>query len=99
MWKTNEQSGNALPVTQHNAEREAAAERVELHTADMRHLPFSHGLFDLAVSSMAITISRTLGEGSRLCTVASDREVRKSASNNVGACRGNLGAQHWQVLK
>jgi ubiquinone/menaquinone biosynthesis C-methylase UbiE len=54
VWKTNEQSGNALPVTQHNAQREAVAERVELHTADMRHLPFSHGLFDLVVSSMAI---------------------------------------------
>jgi len=54
VWKTNEQSCNALSVTQHNAEREAVAERVELHTADMRHLPFSHGLFDLVVSSMAI---------------------------------------------
>ncbi len=54
VWKTNEQSGNALPVTQHNAKREAVAERVELHTADMRHLPFSSGLFDLVVSSMAI---------------------------------------------
>jgi arsenite methyltransferase len=54
VWKTNEQSGNALSVTEHNAKREAVAERVELHTADMRHLPFSHGLFDLVVSSMAI---------------------------------------------
>jgi ubiquinone/menaquinone biosynthesis C-methylase UbiE len=54
VWKTNEQSGNALPVTQHNAKREAVAERVELHTADMQHLPFSHGLFDLVVSSMTI---------------------------------------------
>jgi len=67
VWKTNEQSCNALSVTQHNAEREAVAERVELHTADMRHLPFSHGLFDLVVSSMAITEAvRVLKPGGRL---------------------------------
>src|SRR5215471_16042205 len=41
VWKANEQSGNALSVTQQNAEREGVAERVALHTADMRQLPFS----------------------------------------------------------
>src|SRR5262249_2035059 len=54
VWKANEQSGNALSVTQQNAEREGVAERVDLHTADMRQLPFSDASFDLAVSSMAI---------------------------------------------
>ena len=54
VWKTNEQSGNALAVTEANAEREGVAERVALHTADMRHLPFNDDLFDLVVSSMAI---------------------------------------------
>lgn len=54
VWKTNEQSGNALSVTQQNAEREGVAELVTLHTADMRHLPFSDGSFDLVVSSLAI---------------------------------------------
>jgi arsenite methyltransferase len=54
VWKTNEQSGNALAVTQQNAEREGVAERVELRTADMQLLPFSDGSFDLVVSSLAI---------------------------------------------
>lgn len=54
IWKTREQSGNALAVTQQNAEREGVAERVTLHTADMRHLPFTDASFDLIVSSMAI---------------------------------------------
>lgn len=52
--KVNEQSGNALSVTQQNAEREGVAGNVALHTADMRQLPFSDGSFDLAVSSLAI---------------------------------------------
>ena len=54
VWKANEQSGNALSVTQQNAEREGVAGRVALHTADMRQLPFSDGSFDLVVSSLAI---------------------------------------------
>jgi arsenite methyltransferase len=54
VWKANEQSGNALSVTQQNAELEGVAGRVALHTADMQHLPFSDGSFDLVVSSLAI---------------------------------------------
>ena len=54
VWKEAEQSGNALWVTEHNAKLEGVAERVVLHTADMRHLPFSDASFDLVVSSMAI---------------------------------------------
>jgi arsenite methyltransferase len=54
IWNAQEQSGNALAVTQQNAEREGVAARVSLHTADMRHLPFSDHTFDLIVSSLAI---------------------------------------------
>lgn len=54
VWRTHEQSGNALSVTQMNAQREGVAERVALHTADMRHLPFPDASFDLVVSSLAI---------------------------------------------
>jgi arsenite methyltransferase len=54
VWRANEQSGNALSVTQRNAELEGVAGRVELHTADARHLPFPDDSFDLAVSSLAI---------------------------------------------
>lgn len=54
IWNTKEQSGNASSVTQRNAEQERVAERVELHTADTRKLPFADSSFDLVVSSMAI---------------------------------------------
>ncbi|HEV2583447.1 MAG TPA: methyltransferase domain-containing protein [Ktedonobacteraceae bacterium] len=54
VWKANEQSGNALSVTQQNAQREGVAGSVALHTADMQQLPFPDGSFDLVVSSLAI---------------------------------------------
>ena len=54
VWRTHEQSGNALSVAQQNAEREGVASRVVLHTADMRRLPFPDASFDLVLSSMAI---------------------------------------------
>jgi arsenite methyltransferase len=54
VWRANEQSGNALSVTQGNAELEGVADRVELYTADMRQLPFPDGYFDVVVSSVAI---------------------------------------------
>src|SRR6266853_2572517 len=71
VWKTNEQSGNALAITQQNAEREGVAERVELRTADMQHLPFPDGSFDLVVSSLAIHNIR-------------NPEGRKQAINEAG---------------
>jgi len=54
IWSTMDQSGNAEQVTRQNAEREGVAERVELHSADMRDLPFDDGSFDVVVSSLAI---------------------------------------------
>jgi ubiquinone/menaquinone biosynthesis C-methylase UbiE len=54
LWKTSDQSGNALAVTRRNAEREGVAARVALHTADMRALPFPDASFDLVLSSLAI---------------------------------------------
>ncbi len=54
LWKTYEQSGNALSVTQQNAQREAVADRVALQTGDMQKLPFPDGSFDVVVSSLAI---------------------------------------------
>jgi arsenite methyltransferase len=64
VWRANEQSGNALSVTQHNAELEGVADRVELYTADIRQLPFPDGSFDLVVSSVAIHNIRS-AEGCR----------------------------------
>lgn len=54
LWKSGDQSGNALSATEHNAELEGVADRVELHTGDMRKLPFADNSFDLILSSLAI---------------------------------------------
>jgi arsenite methyltransferase len=54
LWKSGDQSGNALSVTERNAELEGVADRVELHTGDMRKLPFADNSFDLVLSSLAI---------------------------------------------
>jgi arsenite methyltransferase len=54
VWRTKDQSGNAEQVTCRNAVLEGVAEWVELHTADMRQLPFDDGSFDVVVSSLAI---------------------------------------------
>ncbi len=54
VWSATDQSGNAEQVTRQNAALEGVAERVELHTADMRQLPFDDGSFDVVVSSLAI---------------------------------------------
>jgi ubiquinone/menaquinone biosynthesis C-methylase UbiE len=54
VWSATDQSGNAEEVTRRNAALEGVAERIELHTADMRQLPFDDGSFDVVVSSLAI---------------------------------------------
>ncbi|HXR64743.1 MAG TPA: methyltransferase domain-containing protein [Ktedonobacteraceae bacterium] len=54
IWRTGDQSGNADSTTQKNAELEGVAEKIELHTADMRQLPFADNSFDLILSSAAI---------------------------------------------
>ncbi len=54
LWQTQDQSGNAITTTEENARREGVAERVELHTGDMRELPFNDNHFDVIVSSWAI---------------------------------------------
>src|SRR5262249_50131046 len=54
VWSVKDQSGNDEQVTRRNADLEGVADRVELHTADMRQLPFEDGSFDVVVSSLAI---------------------------------------------
>jgi ubiquinone/menaquinone biosynthesis C-methylase UbiE len=54
LWKTSDQSGNRREVTLRNADLEGVRDRVEIHTADMRCLPFEAESFDLVVSSLAI---------------------------------------------
>jgi arsenite methyltransferase len=44
---------------------EGVAERVDLHTGDMRQLPFDDGVFDVVVSSLAIHNVPGAGERAR----------------------------------
>lgn len=67
IWSTSDQSGNAREVTLKNAELEGVARQVELHTADMRELPFANNTFDLVMSSLAIhNISQRTGRDKAL---------------------------------
>jgi len=54
LWRTAEQSGNSLEQTRRNAELEGVADRVELHTGDMRAMPLSDASVDVVLSSIAI---------------------------------------------
>ena len=54
LWRGVDQSGNSADATRRNAIAEGVADRVELHTGDMRALPFADNSFDLVVSSLAI---------------------------------------------
>lgn len=54
IWSSKDQSGNAMATARQNAGAEGVADRVTLHTADMRQLPFESDSFDVIVSSVAI---------------------------------------------
>ena len=54
VWRSIDQSGNDEAVTRANAEAAGVGDRIELHTADMRELPFDDASFDVVVSSIAI---------------------------------------------
>lgn len=54
IWRTQDQSGNAIEATRLNAAADGVADRVELHTADMSELPFERDSFDIIVSNIAI---------------------------------------------
>jgi arsenite methyltransferase len=53
-WRTSDQSGNSEPTTRRNVKLEGVEDRVELHTADMREMPFEAESFDVVLSSLAI---------------------------------------------
>jgi arsenite methyltransferase len=54
LWRSVDQSGNTMEATLANAEAEGVRDRVELHTDDMRRMPFADGTFDVVLSSLAI---------------------------------------------
>ena len=59
LWSRSDQSGNCEAATHRNAVLEGVGDRVELHTGDMRSLPFSDETFDVVLSNLAI---HNLGE-------------------------------------
>lgn len=75
LWKTSDQSGNALDVTHANAEREGVADRVDLHTGDMTQMPFENASFDVVVSSLAIH-NITSAEGRAAAVAEAARVLR-----------------------
>lgn len=91
LWRAVDQSGNARSVTSRNAEAEGVHDRVELHTGDLRDLPFGEGEFDVVLSSLAIhnikdaegrrravaEAVRVLGPGGRLVIVDIGRSVAR----------------------
>lgn len=54
LWQEQDLSGNRPEAMMENARLEGVAERVEVHTADMRKIPFPDGSFDIVLSMMAI---------------------------------------------
>lgn len=54
LWQESDLSGNTAEQTLENARLEGVAECVEIHTGDMRQMPFEAETFDAVVSSMAI---------------------------------------------
>jgi SAM-dependent methyltransferase len=75
VWSAKDQSGNSEQVTRRNAALEGVADRVELHTADMRKLPFDDCSFDVVVSSLAI--HNVPGAGDRARAVCEAARVLK----------------------
>jgi len=54
LWQQEDLSGNRPEATLENARLEGVAERIEVHTADMRKIPFLEGAFDTVLSMNAI---------------------------------------------
>jgi SAM-dependent methyltransferase len=86
IWSATDQSGNAEQVTRQNAALEGVADRIELHTADMRQLPFDDGSFDVVVSSLAIHNVRGAGERARALREAA-RVVKKGGKLAIADIR------------
>jgi arsenite methyltransferase len=86
LWSIKDQSGNAAQVTRRNADLEGVAERVELHTADMRQLPFADGSFDVVVSSLAIHNVPGAGERAKALSEAT-RVLKKGGKLAIADIR------------
>jgi ubiquinone/menaquinone biosynthesis C-methylase UbiE len=54
LWSQVDQGNNSKEATLGNAELEGVADRVEIHTGDMRQMPFADATFDAVVANLAI---------------------------------------------
>lgn len=54
IWSNVDLSGNRPEATLENARRAGVAERVEVHNADARQLPFADGSFEVVISSLVL---------------------------------------------
>lgn len=54
LWRSVDQSGNAIEATRRNAAAEGVTDRIELHTGDITALPFEDASFDIVTSSLVI---------------------------------------------
>lgn len=54
LWRSQDQSGNAEEHTRANLVANEVSDRVTLHTADMRQLPFEDNAFDVLTASVSI---------------------------------------------
>jgi arsenite methyltransferase len=54
LWHSEDQADNRPDVPLGNAQLEGVADRVAVQTADMRHLPFADGSFDVVLSHWAV---------------------------------------------
>jgi SAM-dependent methyltransferase len=54
IWQAKDLSGNGPEATLRNADVEGVQDRVTIHTADMRQLPFEAATFDVVLSCAAI---------------------------------------------
>lgn len=65
IWNAADQSGNSPEAAWANAKAEGVADRVQLVTGDVRHLPFPDGEFDAVVSSLVLHNLSNQGERRR----------------------------------
>jgi len=54
IWRNEGGAGNEAALTLANAQAEGVAEKIELHTADARQLPFPDSAFDVVLSSWVL---------------------------------------------
>jgi arsenite methyltransferase len=104
LWSGKDQSGNAEEVTRRNAVLEGVTDRIELHTADMRKLPFADESFDVVVSSLAIHNIPGAAERAKALREAA-RVLRKGGRlliadiRHVGVYAGELQACGLQITE